>query len=121
MPTAAAGPSLRLDGPLAGPEKPGLRLGAAAFAEDTGLVTLAALASSPLQRQPLRIAEQRRAPGTIAASSGLGAAVARQFGRRGVDAALIVRNLPEPTPWQPIASEGMTARGFAADYAIAEP
>ncbi|BBC31938.1 Dehydrogenase [Streptomyces graminofaciens] len=52
----------------------------------------------------------------IGAGPGLGAAVARRFGREGFDVALVARD-PERTNAlaADLAREGITARGFAAD------
>jgi short-subunit dehydrogenase len=52
----------------------------------------------------------------IGAGPGLGAAVARQFGRQGFDVALISRNQDRADALAAdLADEGVTARGFAAD------
>ncbi|MFI1359630.1 SDR family NAD(P)-dependent oxidoreductase [Streptomyces sp. NPDC020898] len=52
----------------------------------------------------------------IGAGPGLGAAVARRFGREGFDVALVSRSLERTTALAAeLAAEGITARGFAAD------
>ncbi len=52
----------------------------------------------------------------IGAGPGLGAAVARRFGREGFDVALVSRSLERTTALAAeLTAEGITARGFAAD------